>query len=74
MEEEIHGMLTGAHLLRYSTCAPLATIGQFLRDNKNTLDAVSRVVGGEDTYNPDDVNIWRYGARRGSVNKIYFKE
>ncbi len=29
---------------------------------------------GEDTYNPDDVNIWRYVARRGFVNKIIFKE
>jgi hypothetical protein len=31
-------------------------------------------VRGEDTYNPDDVNIWRYVARRGFVNKIIFKE
>jgi hypothetical protein len=27
-------------------------------------------VRGGDTYKPDGVNIFRYGARRGSVNKI----
>jgi hypothetical protein len=28
------------------------------------------LVRGGDTYKLDDINFWRYGAWRGSVNKI----
>jgi hypothetical protein len=34
------------------------------------LQCVLQSVRGGFTYNPDDINIFRYGARRGSVNKI----
>ncbi len=33
---------------------------------------VMEVLGGF-TYNPKDVNVWRYGWRRGCMNKIYLK-
>jgi hypothetical protein len=34
----------------------------------------SLVVRGGDTYISDNVNIWRYSAQRGCMNKILFKE
>jgi hypothetical protein len=37
---------------------------------QNVVRIYCTYVRGGDTYNADDVNIFRYGALRGCVNKI----